>query len=207
MTGLVLGSASHARRKILSDAGLNFDVMTPLIDEDEVKQRLRADNLPVSGLALQLAQEKALSLSRNYPGSPNSPGPLVIGADQILLHDNMQYDKPADIAAARQMLRRLRGDTHQLLCAVCVACGDDILWSCQDSAELTMRDFSDSFLDRYLAYAGDGICDSVGAYQLELLGAHLFSEIRGDYFTILGLPLLPLLSFLRQHPEYEVTFA
>lgn len=126
MTGLVLGSASHARRKILSDAGLNFDVMKPLIDEDEVKQRLRADNLPVSGLALQLAQEKALSLSRNYPGSPNSPGPLVIGADQILLHDNMQYDKPADIAAARQMLRRLRGDTHQLLCAVCVACGDDI---------------------------------------------------------------------------------
>lgn len=201
MTGLILGSASQVRRKLLSDAGLNFETMKPRIDEDEVKQELRAHRLPVSGLALQLAQQKALSLSRNYSGR------LVIGADQILLHDNVQYDKPADMAAARQMLQRLRGDTHRLLCAVCIARGDDILWSCEDSADLTMWDFSESFLDRYLASAGDGVCASVGAYRLESLGAHLFSEIRGDYFTILGLPLLPLLSFLRQYPEYEVSFA
>ncbi len=201
MTGLILGSGSRARRQILSDAGLNFEMMRPLIDEGEVKQRLRARKYPVSGLPLRLAQEKALSLSRNYPG------PLVIGADQILLHDNKQYDKPADMAAARQMLQRLRGDTHQLVCAVCVACGDDIVWTCQDRADLAMWDFPDSFLDRYLASAGDRVCDSVGAYQLESLGAQLFSEIRGDYFTILGLPLLPLLSFLRQYREYEVSFA
>lgn len=201
MSGLVLGSASQARRKILSDAGLKFEVMTPLIDEDQLKKDLRARHYPVSKLALELAQAKALSLSQSLADQ------LIIGADQILVHDGRQCDKPADLDAARQMLMKLRGDTHELICAVCVACQNNILWSYEARARLTMRDFSDRFLDHYLMVAGEGICASVGAYQIESLGAHLFSDIQGDYFTILGLPLLPLLSFLRQYPEYEVPFA
>lgn len=201
MSGLVLGSASQTRRKILSDAGLEFEVLTPLIDEDQLKTDLRARNYPVSELGLELAQAKALSLSRTHREQ------FVIGADQILVHEGVQCDKPADMDAAREMLRKLRGDTHELICAVCVAREHRILWSYEARARLTMRDFSDRFLEHYLQTAGAGICRSVGAYQIESVGAHLFAEIQGDYFTILGLPLLPLLSFLRHYPEYEAPFA
>jgi len=122
----------------------------------------------------------------------------VIGADQLLELDGRIFEKPADMEAARQTLLALRGKTHQLHACVAVARGGDAIWSHSASAYMTMRDFSPGFVGRYLAEAGEQVLTSVGAYQLESLGVHLFEAIEGDYFTILGLPLLPLLDFLRR---------
>jgi septum formation protein len=143
-------------------------------------------------IASLLAREKALAIAARLPDR------LVLGADQTLALGTEVFSKPQDIAAARAQLRRLRGKTHVLHAAIALACGDSLIFKQRASARLTMRDFSDSFLESYLAVAGTAVTASVGAYQVETLGIHLFEKIAGEHFIILGLPLLRLLDFLRR---------
>ncbi|SMH55714.1 Maf family protein [Azospirillum agricola] len=190
---LVLASGSRTRAAMLERAGLTAILDKPLVDEEEVKLAGRAEGVPADAVAEALAELKAQRVTRRHPRA------LVIGADQMLECEGVWFDKPADRAAARDQLLALRGKTHQLVsCAVVVRDGER-LWHKIDRAKLTMRRFSDAFLDEYLDRAGDDVLHSVGAYQLEGLGAQLFQRVDGDFFTILGLPLLPLLGFLRVH--------
>ena len=190
---LILASASPTRRRLLQQAGLEFSAEAAPIDEEEAKLSLEGEGAQGAALAEALAELKAIAVSRRHPGC------FVIGADQILDCEGRRYDKPRDEAAARAQLMALRGRTHQLISAMVVVRDGQRLWHHIDRARLTMRPFSPAFLDEYLAKSLPGILSSVGAYQLEALGAQLFSRIEGDYFTILGLPLLPLLDFLRPH--------
>jgi len=190
---LILASASAARATMLRQAGLDFDVVPARIDETEIKRGLQAEGAGPREAAEALAELKARR------GTPPSDPSFVIAADQMLACEGRWYDKPAGPAAAREQLRALRGRTHDLVSAVVVARNGGIIWRHIDTARMTMRDFSDAFLDAYLAQAGDSVLQSVGCYQLEGLGVQLFSRIQGDFFTILGLPLLPLLDFLRGH--------
>ncbi|MGE3143030.1 MAG: Maf family protein [Hyphomonadaceae bacterium] len=187
---LILASGSAIRRQLLAAAGVAFEAVRPNVDEDAVKAGLRAEGLSPRDQADALAEVKALSVSRQRPG-------LVIGADQMLALGPEAFDKPADRAAARVSLQKLRGKTHVLHSAAVLARDGAVIWRHIESPRLTMRDFSDAFLDRYLDAAGEGALASVGAYQLEGLGAQLFARIEGDYFSILGLPMFPLLSILR----------
>ncbi|MBP2306189.1 septum formation protein Maf [Azospirillum melinis] len=190
---LVLASGSRTRAAMLEQAGLPAILDRPLVDEDEVKATGRAEGVPADAVAEALAELKAQRITRRHPGA------LVVGADQMLDCEGRWFDKPADRAAARAQLLDLRGKTHQLVsCAVVVRDGER-MWHKTDSARLTMRNFSEAFLDDYLDRVGDDVLHSVGAYQLEGLGAQLFHRVEGDFFTILGLPLLPLLGFLRVH--------
>jgi septum formation protein len=180
---------------LLRQAGLAFEVRDSLVDEDEMKKEFAAsDNwADTDALALKLAGEKALAVSRTDPGA------LVIGADQILSCDGRRYDKPRDMAEARANLETFRGRTHILHSGVALAKDGAIVWGLGDRARLTMRGFTPEFLDGYLAALGEKVRSSVGCYQLEGPGIQLFERIEGDYFTILGLPLLPLLAALRHH--------
>ena len=188
---IVLASGSATRRQLLERAGLDFVVDTAPVDEAAVKRAFTDPTLAAEALA----ELKAVRVS------PRHPGALVIGADQMLDCDGAWFDKPEDAAAARRQLVRLRGHRHRLTSAVAVVKDGRCLWRHAEAAELAMRPFSDAFLDRYLAAAGPAVLGAVGAYHLEGLGAQLFSAVTGDYFTILGLPLLPLLGFLRDHGE------
>jgi len=190
---LILASKSTARAALLRNAGVDFAVDAAAIDEDAVKASLRADGRSAEEVALALAEMKAARVSRAHPGA------LVVGADQLLDCEGAWFDKPADRDGARRDLLALRGRTHRQISAVCVVVEGATLWRHAEAARLAMRPFSDAFLDDYLARAGEEICACVGAYRLEDLGAQLFSRVEGDYFTILGLPLLPLLEFLRDH--------
>jgi len=190
---LLLASASPTRRRLLEQAGLEFSAEAAPIDEDEAKLALEGEGADGPALAEALAELKAVAVARRHPGA------FVIGADQVLDCEGRRYDKPRDEAAARAQLMALRGRTHQLISALVVVRDGQRLWHHIDRATLTMRPFSPAFLDEYLARSMPGILGSVGAYQLEARGAQLFSRIEGDYFTILGLPLLPLLDFLRPH--------
>lgn len=192
MTPLILASGSAIRAQLLRNAGLQFEIVRPHVDEDAVKAGLRAEGLNPRDQADALAEVKALSVSRRRSG-------YVIGADQMLEFEGEAYDKSPDLAAARDALRRLRGKSHELQGAICVAKDGAVIWRHIETSKLTMRSFSDEFLDDYLNRVGDAALASVGAYQLEGLGAQLFERIEGDYFAILGLPLLPLLAFLREH--------
>jgi septum formation protein len=190
---LVLASRSPARRRMLEAAGLTFRVERPDVDESAIRSTL-ADFDHYGGaerVARVLARAKGEDVSRRLPGA------LVIGADQVLALDREIFSKPADMAAARQTLRVLSGRTHRLLSAASLAIDGAQVWSHLDIASLTMRKLSDAFIDDYLARAGDKVCTSVGGYELEGLGVQLFERVDGDYFTILGLPLLPLLAELR----------
>lgn len=193
MKPLILASASKIRAQVLQNAGLDFDILTSDIDEDELKQMLSSQNDLVRGgdLAELLAEAKALDVSSKNPGC------IIIGADQTLQCKDILFDKARDLAEARKNLLVLRGNTHALYSAVVCAKAGNILWRYTDVAHLTMRDFSAEFLGKYLALLGDDVLDCVGGYKLEAHGPQLFKKITGDYFTILGLPLLPLLSFLR----------
>jgi septum formation protein len=187
---LVLASTSEIRRRLLATAGIAVQVIAPTIDEAAVRRGLAPD-LPAARVAETLAEAKAQAVSASRPDDH------VIGADQILVLDNAIYAKPGDLVEARRHLASLRGRTHTLVTAAVVLRDGRMLTTITESADLTMRHFSDAFLDRYLAAVGPDVTRSVGAYRLEELGAQLFDRIDGDYFTILGLPLLPLLSFLR----------
>ena len=190
---VVLASASQSRGALLRNAGIAVERDPAALDEDAVKDLFRERNESAAQVAEALAELKAQRVSQRHPGA------LVIGADQMLQCGGIWFDKPPDLAHARGHLIALRGKTHELLSAVCVIRDGECLWRHLESARLTMRPFSDTFLDEYLAATGDALCASVGAYQLENRGAQLFSRIEGDYFTVLGLPLLPLLGFLVNH--------
>lgn len=190
---LVLASTSPVRARLLAAAGLQPTTVPPQVDEADVRDSLRAGGAGPVQVADALAELKALKISRADPAA------IVIGADQVLTCDGTWFDKPQDSAAARRQLLDLRGRTHALTSALVAARAGTAVWRHAESARLTMRDFSTGFLDGYLARLGDAALGSVGAYQLESLGIQLFDRIDGDFFCILGLPLLPLLAFLREH--------
>lgn len=194
MPPLILASGSATRARLLREAGLGFEIMRPAVDEDAVKESCRAEGASVADTAVMLAALKAASVARRL-----GPGVFVLGSDQMLACDGTWFDKPADLPAARKQLRALRGRAHALISAVVLMKDGERIWHHVDRAELVMREFSDEFLDDYLARAGADVLASVGAYRLEGLGAQLFARVRGDYFTILGLPLLPVLAILREH--------
>jgi len=188
---LLLASASPFRRRMLEAAGLSFRVAPADIDEDALKQRLLQAKSAPPAIAMALARAKAEAISA---GSREA---LVIGADQVLAFGGELFSKPADRAQARAQLLRLRGHSHCLHTAVALAIGGKIVWNRVETATLVMRAFSDAFLARYLDEAGDRVCRTVGAYEIEGLGIQLFERIDGDYFGIIGLPLLALLAELR----------
>lgn len=194
MSPLILASGSKVRATLLANAGLDFTVRDSGVDEDAIKRVFRgpADENGTDALALELATAKALAVSNEEPDA------LVIGADQILSCDETRFDKPRDMGEARANLVRFRGRTHILHSGIVLAKSGAVLWSFSDRAHLTMRDFSADFLDWYLDTLGEKVRSSVGCYQLEGPGIQLFEKIEGDYFTILGLPLLPLLTELRR---------
>jgi len=191
---LILASASKVRSMLLRNAGLEFEAKDSGVDETQLKGAFAQgkEALDIDALALKLAEAKALALSANAPAA------LVIGADQILSCNGKAYDKPRNMAEARANLQTFRARPHVLHSGVALAQGNEIVWRFADKATLTMRDFGEVFLDAYLKAVGDKVLSSVGCYQLEGPGVQLFEKIEGDYFTILGLPLLPLLAELRK---------
>lgn len=191
MTPIILASTSAARAGLLRATGAPFSVASPRVDEEAAKTRLVADGFDPKAVAKSLAAMKAVAVSNHRPG-------LVIGADQTLEFEGSLFDKPGGLDEARDRLLMLRGRVHTLHAAVCVARDGIPQWSEVSSPRLTMRDFSDSFLQTYLEQAGSALLSSVGGYYLEGQGAQLFDQIEGDYFAILGLPLLGVLACLRR---------
>jgi septum formation protein len=187
---LVLASQSVARRALLEAAGIPIDVRPTELDERAIERR--TPNAGAGELAVLLAREKAAAVLALTAGR------VVLGADQILGLDAKCFAKPVDRSAARDQLRALRGRTHALYSGLAVLRGRDVLFEHVAVATLTMRPFTDRFLEIYLDAMGDAVTASVGAYQVEGLGIHLFEQIEGDHSAILGLPLLPLLAFLRR---------
>lgn len=187
---LVLASKSEVRRAMLEAAGIPVEVRPADIDERAIEAA--AGPAEPGAVAALLAREKALAASARLPGR------LVVGADQTLALGNERFSKPVDHVAARRQLQSLRGRTHQLYSGIAVVRDGEPVYQHVAMASLTMRAFSDSFLDTYIDDAGAAVTHSVGGYQLERTGIHLFERIEGDHFTILGLPLLPLLAFLRE---------
>lgn len=193
---VVLASKSAARRAVLDGAGIAHEATVAGVDEEAVKASLLAEGHGPREIADALAELKAIRVSRARSG-------FVIGSDQTLDLDGTLYDKAPDIDAARERLKLLRGKTHRLHSAVVVAKDGGPIWREVVTASLTMRDFSDAFLEDYLATEGEHALGSVGCYRLEGPGSQLFSRIEGDYFAILGLPLMGLMDLLRRHGELK----
>jgi septum formation protein len=187
---LLLASRSQARRTLLEAAGIPIEIKPASVDERTVETRAGLGD--AQEVAALLAREKARAVAAAHPGR------LVLGADQTLALAERRFSKACDRVAAREQLRALRGKTHSLHSAVAVVRGTQIVFEHVDTARLTMRAFSDAFLESYLDAVGEAAMASVGAYQLEGAGIQLFERVEGDHFTILGLPLLPLLAWLRQ---------
>ena len=190
---LVLASAASVRAAMLRAAGLSFTIQPARVDEGAVKDAMRAEDPEGRETARALAMLKARRVSAGAPGA------FVIGADQLLVCGDEWFDKPVDVEDARGQLKRLRGRRHTLVTAVSVVRDEAEIWGEVVCPQLTMRPFSDAFLERYLEWAGDGILACVGGYEAEGLGAQLLAEIEGEWFAVLGLPLMPLLAFLREH--------
>ena len=189
---LILASASAVRARLLQNTGLAFETISADLDEDAVKLQSQRDGRDIKETALRLAREKAKAVSVYHSDA------LVIGADQMLEQDGRWFDKPSNRAEARAHLKTFSAHAHQLVTAAVAIEGGTVVWERVDTATLTVRALSDDFIDAYLDQIGNDASLSVGAYQLEGRGAQLFDAIEGDFFTILGLPLLPLLGFLRQ---------
>ena len=191
---LILASASKVRASLLEGTGLSFAIQPADIDEGAIRRVLEVsgEDLDPGDVAELLARSKAEYISAKNKNA------LIIGADQILSFEDKIYEKPATMDEAKANLFKFRGKTHTLHSAITLVKNGERIWCYTDSAVLTMRDFSAEFLGQYCAIAGADILSSVGAYKLESHGVHLFEDIKGDYFTILGFPLLPLLAFLRQ---------
>ena len=194
MTGLTLASGSVSRRAVLTAAGVSFDWLSPGVNETAVKTEQLGTGASPQNIAEVLAGLKAVAVSRERTG-------LVVGADQTLDLDGRLFDKPGDLAGAKATLMALRGKTHRLHSAVAVAHEGAVVWRHCETASLTMWAFDDAFIEAYLADQGETALTSVGAYLLEGRGIQLFETIDGDYFSILGLPLLPLLRFLRSSSQ------
>jgi septum formation protein len=190
---LILASRSATRNALIAGAGLQFESCPARIDERELAANAAEAGLDAAATAKKLAEAKALAVAQERPGT------LVIGADQTLEFGDCLLHKPEDMAAARSQLRRLRGRTHHLHAAVALVRDAELLWSQVESASLTMREFGEAELEATLALEGEAVLGSVGAYRLEGPSIRLFEHIDGDYFTILGLPMLPLLAALRRH--------
>lgn len=190
---VILASASPVRACLLAAAGVEFYAVPADIDEDAVKRAFRAQNRSAVDCALALAEGKARRVAKDRERD------LVIGADQILVCGETWFDKPPDVASARAQLQTLRGRPHELATAVCVVRHEKRLWCCTSQPTLRMREFTDGFLDEYLKDQGEAVLGSVGAYRLEGKGAQLFERIAGDYFAILGFPLIELLGCLREN--------
>lgn len=188
---LILASQSLSRRSLLEGAGLDFEAMPASVDEAGIKESAKAEGLPAAEAAVLLADAKASRIARRHPDA------VVIGADQLLVCEGEWFDKPVDVEAARAHLHRLRNRAHELVTATVVWRNGERAWHHLATPRLAMRDFSEAFLDEYLAKEGAYVTSSVGAYRLEGMGIQLMREIRGDHSAILGLPLLPLLAYLR----------
>ncbi|MCA0199228.1 MAG: Maf family protein [Proteobacteria bacterium] len=190
---LILASASKSRANVMRAAGLSFEQIPAYVDEDAIKAAMKAEGATAADCALALAEFKAGTISMRYPEA------LVIGADQMLDCDGDWFDKPKDIDGARSHLLKLRGKTHVLPTSVTVALHGAPIWHHTSLPRMSVRPFSDTFLEEYVAAVGDALTSSVGAYHLEGRGAQIFSKVEGDFFSVLGLPLLELLAFLREH--------
>lgn len=190
-SSLILASASTTRKKMLENAGVPVMCVPAAINEQSIKHDLMAEGVLPRDMADCLAEAKARNVAFQYPDS------LVLGADQILVQGSDIFSKAQTRAEAKEALKRLSGNSHQLISAAVVSHQGQAVWRTISSATLKVRPLSDSFIDQYLGKLGDAAFSSVGCYQLEGLGSQLFEKIEGDYFTILGLPLLPLLDFLR----------
>ena len=187
---LILASKSAARRAMLENAGVPFDIRIADVDEEAIKAV--STELDPAALAVRLAEAKALAVSRDDPTA------WVLGSDQTLAFDGGLVSKAQSLEAARARLESMRGRTHHLHSGAALAVKGEIVWSGVDTVEMRMRDFSDAFLDAYLAAEGEALLACVGSYLLEGLGAQLFEAVDGDYFTVLGLPLWPVLTELRR---------
>jgi len=187
---VTLASGSESRRRLLTAAGIDAASVKPNVDEDAMKAGLRAEGMSVRDQAMRLAEMKAVKISQRVPG-------LVIGGDQMLALDNEAFDKPKDLSAAADHLRKLSGKAHTLETAIVVCENGEPVWRHLARPRLTMRPLTEEFIEDYVERVGEPLLSTVGAYQLEGLGAQLFNKIEGDYFSILGLPLLPLLDYLR----------
>lgn len=190
MTRIILASGSASRRALLAGAGVEADSIRPNVDEDAAKAAMRADRMSVRDQAMQLAEMKAVKVSRSVPG-------LVIGGDQMLNLEGEAFDKPINLEAAKQQLSKLSGKSHHLETAIVVAENGEPVWRYLARPKLTVRTLSKGFIENYVDACGEALLSTVGAYQLEGRGAQIFSRIEGDYFSILGLPLLPLLDYFR----------
>jgi septum formation protein len=189
---LVLASASTARAGLLAAVGFDFRIEPAELDEGFLKRACRAQGRDAAECALALAEAKARQVAERCGRTA-----VVIGADQLLVCGEVWFDKPADLRQVRTQLQALRGRTHELVAAVCVVQDGSRLWQAVSRPRLTMRNFTDVFLDEYISAEGAAVFGSVGAYRLEGKGVQLFEVIEGDHFAILGLPLLELLGFLR----------
>lgn len=190
---IVLASTSPTRQTLLQNAGVKFSAVAPLVDERQLVAN--HPHWPPDAVSRNLAAAKSLDVSIRYPEA------LVIGADQVLAHNGAIYTKPLNVADCKRQLSELRGQAHQLISSVACSRGGVVMWELSDSATLTMRNFSDDFLDDYINKNSMNCLTSVGGYQIEGPGLQLFDAIDGNYFTILGLPLLPLLDHLRAAGE------
>ncbi len=188
---LILASASATRASLLRGAGIPFETRPAHIDEDAIKDSMLADGADSRAIADALAEAKALRISLSCPGE------LILGADQVLDFDSELISKSPDLEAAAILLRRLRGQAHKIVTAAVLARDGVPIWRHLTVATMTMRDFSEAFLADYLAVEGEGVLSSVGCFQIEGRGLQLFSRIDGDYYSILGLPMIPLLTALR----------
>jgi septum formation protein len=189
---VILASGSSARARLLATAGVRFDIVPARVDEETAKQSLLREGADPQEIAGHLAELKAIKVSMSQPQA------VVIGADQVLTFQSEIVSKSSDMDAARALFHRLAGQTHELISAVVIAIGGAPAWRHSARAQLQMRQFGNAFVEDYFAAEGEALLDSVGCYRLEGRGAQLFSAITGEYFTVLGLPLLPLLAALRE---------